>query len=157
MSHDSESPELPPEDGDRAAASSPDEEPVVELAPFEAERFFAGHVEEDAERDPALSASSSQLELPAGLEAPAVPGYVVEGFIGRGATGVVYRAKQQAVDRAVALKVLHPELVTNHRAVRRLKREARLAARLAHPSIISAIDMGVQDGRWWYAMELVEG
>ena len=157
MSHDTESPELPPEEGDRAAASSLDEEPVVELAPFEAERFFAGHVEEDAERDPALSASSSQLELPAGLEAPAVPGYVVEGFIGRGATGVVYRAKQQAVDRAVALKVLHPELVTNHRAVRRLKREARLAARLAHPSIISAIDMGVQDGRWWYAMELVEG
>ena len=37
------------------------------------------------------------------------------------------------------------------------KREARLgAARLAHPSIISAIDMGVQNGRWWYAMELVE-
>ena len=157
MSRDTENPELPPEEGDRAAASSMDEEPVVELAPFEAERFFAGHVEEDAERDPAPSASSSHLELPAGLEAPAVPGYVVEGFIGRGATGVVYRARQQAVDRAVALKVLHPELVTNHRAVRRLKREARLAARLAHPSIISAIDMGVQDGRWWYAMELVEG
>ncbi|MEC7232168.1 MAG: hypothetical protein VXW31_04445, partial [Planctomycetota bacterium] len=153
MSNDSGTPEPPPEGRDPAAASSADEEPVVELAPFEAERFFAEHVEE-AERDPAPAASSSQLELPAGPEAPAVPGYVVEGFIGRGATGVVYRARQQAVDRAVALKVLHPELVTNGRAVRRLKREARLAARLAHPSIISAIDMGVQDGRWWYAMEL---
>ncbi|MEE2941366.1 MAG: protein kinase, partial [Planctomycetota bacterium] len=157
MSHDTESPELPPEEGDHAAASSSEEEPVVELAPFEAERFFAERVEQRAEPDLAPAASPRPLELPAGLEAPAVPGYVVEGFIGRGATGVVYRARQQAVDRAVALKVLHPELVTNLRAVRRLKREARLAARLAHPSIISAIDMGVQDGRWWYAMELVEG
>ena len=157
MSQDSHSPELPPEEEGRAAASSVDEEPVVELAPFEAERFFTEHAEQEGEGDPAPGVSSGELELPAGLEPPVVPGYVVEGFIGRGATGVVYRARQQAVDRAVALKVLHPELVTNHRAVRRLKREARLAARLAHPSIISAIDMGVQDGRWWYAMELVEG
>lgn len=157
MSHDFHSPELPPEEGGRADASSLDEEPIVELAPFEAERFFTEHAEQEGEADPTPAASSDELELPAGLEAPAVPGYVVEGFIGRGATGVVYRARQEAVDRAVALKVLHPELVTNHRAVRRLKREARLAARLAHPSIISAIDMGVQDGRWWYAMELVEG
>ena len=37
------------------------------------------------------------------------------------------------------------------------EREARLAAKLAHPSIISAIDMGEIDGLWWYAMELVDG
>lgn len=175
MTTDPDDPELPADGGDAGSASSLDEEPVVELKPFEAQRFFERRGDEEGEGDdasedgeddagdgepepPALEdASSSQLELPAGLEAPAVPGYVVEGFIGRGATGIVYRARQQAVDRPVALKVLHPELVTNNRAVRRLKREARLAARLAHPSIISAIDMGVQDGRWWYAMELVEG
>ena len=88
---------------------------------------------------------------------PKIPGYRIEKAIGRGATGIVFRARQLAVDRPVALKILHPELVGTKRAVRRLQREARTAARLAHPSIISAIDMGEQDGQWWYAMELVEG
>jgi len=88
---------------------------------------------------------------------PRISGYRIEGVLGRGATGVVYSAVQLAVDRPVAIKVLHDELVGAGRAVRRLQREARTAARLAHPGIISAIDMGEQDGRWWYAMELVEG
>ncbi len=186
----------------------PDDEPVVELKPFEAQRFFeegdvigdpvpdampadpeadiesapAAPSEGDAQGDAEVSAdgeaivepeasanagaphidvahaSDSQHDLFAGVdEPPRIPGYVVEGVIGRGATGVVYRARQEAVERPVALKVLHRELITNRRAVKRLKREARLAARLAHPSIISAIDLGVQDGLWWYAMELVEG
>ncbi len=90
-------------------------------------------------------------------ELPKVPGYRVEKVIGRGATGVVYRAVQLAVDRPVALKILHRELVGTKRAVRRLQREARTAARLTHPAIISAIDMGEVDGQWWFAMELVEG
>lgn len=169
-------------------APEPNDEPVVELQPFEALRFFEeGSVPADpvpeglpaptedpvpiedgeAQGDPVdpkakrisalAEASDSQHDLLAGIEAPRIPGYVVEGIIGRGATGVVFRARQEAVDRPVALKVLHPELITNGRAVKRLKREARLAARLAHPSIISAIDLGVQNGVWWYAMELVEG
>jgi len=99
-------------------------------------------------------------EAPAAEERPALPritGYRLHAVLGRGATGIVYRATQLAVERQVALKVLHPELVPDRRAILRLQREARLAARLAHPSIISAIDMGEVGGRWWYAMELVEG
>ncbi|MEE8467569.1 MAG: protein kinase, partial [Planctomycetota bacterium] len=88
---------------------------------------------------------------------PRIDGYRIEGVLGRGTTGVVYSAVQLAVDRPVALKILHAHLVGTKRAVRRLQREARTAARLAHPSIITAIDMGQQDGQWWYAMELVEG
>jgi len=107
---------------------------------------------------------------------PRVPGYRLEGILGSGATGVVYRARQLSVDRPVALKILNPELTrplpagqeepgepgesgrgTRTRAARRLQREARTAARLAHPNVISAIDMGEVDGTWWYAMELVEG
>lgn len=88
---------------------------------------------------------------------PEIPGYRIEDVIGRGSTGVVYRARQLAVDRAVALKVLHPELAGKGNAIRRLQREARTTARLTHPSIVSAIDMGETRGRWWYAMELVEG
>ncbi|MGK0217719.1 MAG: serine/threonine protein kinase [Planctomycetota bacterium] len=88
---------------------------------------------------------------------PRIEGYRIEGVLGRGATGVVYSAVQLAVDRSVAIKLLHPELMGNRKAVRRLQREARTAAKLAHPAIISAIDMGESEGRWWYAMELVEG
>jgi len=98
-----------------------------------------------------------EVEAPQEGGFPKIRGYRLEGVLGKGATGVVYRARQTAVDRPVALKILHSELVGTKRAVRRLQREARTAARLAHPSIISAIDMGEIDGQWWYAMELVEG
>ncbi len=88
---------------------------------------------------------------------PNVPGYRIESVLGRGATGTVYRARQLSVDREVALKVLHPDLAGAGQAVRRMQREARTTARLSHPNIISAIDMGEVDGLWWYAMELVDG
>ncbi len=88
---------------------------------------------------------------------PAIPGYELSGFIGRGSSGAVYRARQQAVDREVAIKILHPHMARDSRVVRRLQREARTTARLAHPHIVSAVDMGEVDGRWWYAMEFVDG
>jgi len=88
---------------------------------------------------------------------PRIPGYRLLGVIGRGSTGVVYRARQLVVDREVALKVLHPELAGDVRVVRRLRREARTTARLAHPHVVSAVDMGQVDGLSWYAMELVDG
>ena len=88
---------------------------------------------------------------------PRIPGYRLESVIGRGGTGVVYRARQLTVEREVALKVLHPELAGKTRTISRLRREARTTARLAHPHIVSAIDMGEVDGHWWYAMELVDG
>lgn len=98
-------------------------------------------------------------EVPAGrpVGAPQIPGYAVEGVLGRGTSGVVYRARQVSVDRPVALKVMHADMLANARSVKRLQREARIAAALAHPNLISAIDMGQSGGNWWFAMELVEG
>ena len=89
--------------------------------------------------------------------APHIPGYAIEGELGRGSSGVVYRAVQLSVDRPVALKVLHAGRVQGSRGIRRLQREARIAAQLSHPGLISAIDMGEAGGHWWMAMELVEG
>jgi len=89
--------------------------------------------------------------------APRIPGYRIDGLIGRGSTGTVYRAVQLAVEREVALKVLHPELAQRPQVIQRLQREARTMARLAHPHVVGAIDMGQVDGRWWFAMELVDG
>ncbi len=91
-------------------------------------------------------------------EPPVVRGYEVGEVIGRGAMGIVYRARQMIVDREVALKVLHPEHSSQERLILRLKREARMTARLAHPHVVSAIDMGeTATGSWWYAMEFVDG
>ncbi|MEM1452322.1 MAG: serine/threonine-protein kinase [Planctomycetota bacterium] len=115
------------------------------------------HAEESTAPPAAVDDPPSETDTELPRDRPRIAGYRILGVVGRGATGVVYRARQEAVDRKVALKVLHRELITNSRAVRRLQREARLAAKLAHPSIISAIDMGEIDGLWWYAMELVEG
>ncbi|MBK8179781.1 MAG: serine/threonine protein kinase [Planctomycetes bacterium] len=100
------------------------------------------------------SESAARKLSPAPL--PEIPGYRLVSILGRGATGTVYRAVQLAVERDVAIKVLHPELA-NSKAVRRLQREARTTARLAHPGIVSAIDLGQTEGLWWYAMELVDG
>ena len=98
-----------------------------------------------------------QRKEPRAAPPPEIPGYRIGGVLGRGASGVVYRATQVSVGRAVALKIMHPQAVGSPRAVRRLQREARTAALLAHPNIVSAIDMGRTGNTWWFAMELVEG
>jgi len=88
---------------------------------------------------------------------PEIDGYELSEVLGRGASGVVYRARQLSMNRVVALKILHASALTSTRAVQRLQREARTAARLSHPNIVSAIDMGHVGSTWWFAMELVEG
>ena len=77
--------------------------------------------------------------------------------IGRGGMGVVWRAHDAELDRDVAVKVLAEHVVADALAVR-LRREARILARLEHPGIIAVHDSGVlEDGRAWYVMRLVRG
>lgn len=108
------------------------------------------------EPDPAAS-ELRPAAAPRPATPPQIPGYRIDGVIGRGTTGTVYRAVQLAVERDVAVKVLHPELAARPQVVQRLQREARTMAKLAHPHVVGAIDMGESEGRWWFAMELVDG
>jgi serine/threonine-protein kinase len=71
--------------------------------------------------------------------------------------GVVYRAKQIAMDRWVAIKVLRDELAQEPEYIRRFLKEARLAGRLHHANIVSALDCGETAGRYYMVMEYVEG
>src|SRR3954464_15686184 len=85
------------------------------------------------------------------------PGYEVLGVIGKGAMGVVYRARQVSVDRIVAVKVLRADLANDREYIARFQREAKTAAKLSHTHIVNAIDAGEADGRNFFVMEFVEG
>jgi serine/threonine-protein kinase len=82
----------------------------------------------------------------------------IEARIGAGGMGTVYRARQEGVDRYVAIKVLHPELVQNADAVRRFQREARVSAALDHPNIVRLLLFGqLPGGDLYLVMEYLEG
>jgi serine/threonine-protein kinase len=92
-----------------------------------------------------------------GEEVPAVPGYVIEGELGRGGMGVVYRARQKGLNRLVALKMIRgggpglPELGA------RFRREVEAVARLEHPNLVHIYEVGEHHGRPYCALELVPG
>ena len=71
--------------------------------------------------------------------------------------GRVYRARNVALDRVVALKTLAPSSRPTKASVRRFQKEARAAARLNHPSIVQIYDFGTADGIYYLAMEFVDG
>ena len=77
--------------------------------------------------------------------------------IGRGGMGVVYRARQKALDRIVAVKVLLRAQFAGSGERERFYREARAAARLKHPGIVGIFDVGEDDGVPWFSMEYIAG
>ena len=84
--------------------------------------------------------------------------YRLEKELGRGGMGVVYRAIQLSMNRPVALKILPRRLAKNESFVVRFLREARSAARLQHPNVVVAYDVGQSpDGYYYFAMEFVKG
>jgi serine/threonine-protein kinase len=83
--------------------------------------------------------------------------YEILGFLGKGTFGSVWRARDLSLEREVALKVLHPHVVEDEKAVARFRREARLAASLVHPAIIPIFDWDDLGQVSWYTMELAEG
>src|SRR5262245_57323387 len=78
--------------------------------------------------------------------------------LGKGAMGMVYRARDPVLDRQVALKTVTPALLSQPESRARFQREARAAAKLNHPNIVTVYELGeAQDGTLFIAMELLEG
>ena len=83
--------------------------------------------------------------------------YQVTHLIARGGMAMVYRAQDTLLNRAVALKILYPELSADPLFVERFRREAQAAANLSHPNIVPVFDWGEDAGTYFIVMELVEG
>ena len=92
----------------------------------------------------------------AGLAPPILGRYRVLRWLDAGGMGSVFVAKDVALDRHVALKLLHEHGRTPSLA-RRLIREARTLAQLSHPNVVEVFDAGFEEGELFFAMELVEG
>jgi serine/threonine-protein kinase len=97
------------------------------------------------------------MNAPRSPEFPAIPGYRIEKSLGAGAMGFVYLARQESLDRQVALKVLPPTLARDSGYVEGFLKEARSAGKLSHENIVAAVDVGEASGHYFYVMEYVPG
>jgi tetratricopeptide (TPR) repeat protein len=107
--------------------------------------------EQAAERQRAQSASATPT--PTGVAGR----YKIVGKLGRGGMGIVYKAEDTVLERVVAFKVLPEALKENPQALKNFLREAKSAAQLNHPNIVTVYDAGEQDGVYYIAMEYVDG
>ncbi len=84
--------------------------------------------------------------------------YHILGVIGQGGMGVVYKARQELLDRLVAIKMLKTQLITDESSVKRFRHEAKAASRLNHRNVITVYDFGVANsGEPYIVMEFLEG
>jgi serine/threonine-protein kinase len=88
---------------------------------------------------------------------PPPPGYEIEGVLGRGGMGVVFRARHLRLNRPVALKMLLAGAYAEPREQARFQREAEAVAGLRHPNVVQVYDVGDVGGRPYFTMEYVEG
>ncbi|MQX36145.1 serine/threonine-protein kinase [Roseospira navarrensis] len=97
---------------------------------------------------------------PAGFCPTRIGRYRVDGELGRGAMGVVYKGFDEAIDRPVALKTVRDELLDSEDGgdwKQRFQQEARAAARCSHPNIVTVYEFGEDHGLTFIAMEYVRG
>src|SRR5919206_1428110 len=83
--------------------------------------------------------------------------YELHRRVARGGMADVFLARDQLLDRPVAVKVLFPEFAVDPNFVERFRREAQAAANLSHPNIVSVYDWGEEGGTYFIVMEYVDG
>ncbi len=103
-------------------------------------------------KDSTITLSSSAIQLPSDFGA-----YELLEEVGRGGMGVVYKARQKGLDRAVAVKMILAGHLASPEHVRRFQAEAKAAGRVRHRNIVDIHEVGELYGRHYFVMEYVEG
>ena len=104
----------------------------------------------------AMSDPSSQ-DIESRLRTALAGQYRVEGLLGQGGMGAVFRAHDEALDRPVAIKVVSPDMAASAELRQRFVMESRTVARLRHPNIVAVYAAGEVDGLLYFVMEFVPG
>jgi tRNA A-37 threonylcarbamoyl transferase component Bud32 len=104
--------------------------------------------------DPTAPAAAEELPLAPGQT---FHGLEVLELLGRGGMGVVYKARQPALDRLVALKILPKKMALDPDFQNRFIREAKALGSLNHPNIVAVYDFGAEAGLFFFAMEFIDG
>src|SRR6266849_8921612 len=111
-----------------------------------------------AESETGAHSESTRFQPPAVNEvAPLFPQLEILAFIGKGGMGAVYKARQPALDRFVALKILPSQAAGGPAFAERFNREARALARLSHPNIVAIYEVGQAGDLYFIVMEFVDG
>jgi hypothetical protein len=105
---------------------------------------------------PAKTTNGSDSGSSRTVPLPSIPGYRIERRLGRGGMGDVYLAVQESLARQVALKVLAARFEADREFVRRFQAEARAAAALNHPNVVTVFDVGEAAGTHYLSMEYMD-
>ncbi|MGF1583645.1 MAG: WD40 repeat domain-containing serine/threonine protein kinase [Gemmataceae bacterium] len=113
-------------------------------------------LEHPSAADTSDSQDSSDL-LPNYSDGQLYAGFEIQEELRRGGMGVIYKARQQGLNRIVALKVISPERLNNRETLERFKREVQAAALLSHPNIVTVYQTDLEGPNPYLAMEFVQG
>src|SRR6266513_2668167 len=115
-------------------------------------------LKQGAEAETSTQSEAEKFQPPSVEEvAKLFPQLEILAFIGKGGMGAVYKARQPALDRFVALKILPPQVAGGPGFAERFTREARALARLSHPNIVAVHEFGQVNGLPFFLMEFVDG
>ena len=134
--------------------------PVLQVFNLRAAAIAVDRTEEPHLADVETVAAETS-DLVVGEEVTTVGGYQIEGELGQGAMGVVYKAVDPTIGRPVAIKTIRLDQTLGSKQLSNLKerslREAQVAGQLSHPNIVTIYDVVEQGGNLFIAMELIDG
>src|SRR6056297_2541040 len=141
----------PPSPSPRVPQSPRDENGEIEIPAAEI------HAAETPAATSATGDSQASLEGELPRPGDSIGPYRIEGELGRGGMGIVYRAIDTRLDRMVAIKMLSVGGVHHAELVERFQREAKAVAKISHPNIVELFDVGQSRGLPYAVMEILEG